>query len=249
MRTKRHCRPAKRSSAAAGSCASTRGCSAGTSVNSAEQQPTTAAAVSHGRLHQLEQQVLRALVARRDLERRQRLLLRLGALAALEVALGRDRCSAAAWSTGPSASTARNSRDAASGVVALPARSGRASRARRRRTDRSRRCAGRPAAASRDRRRRVCRSSVGELARRLDVVEVDGDQRGQLGDRARRDPSSRARSRPSARAGCPARRRSAPAPRRARTPASPRRSAPPCAARGRAPSAPGSCAGWPRRAS
>ena len=61
----------------------------------------------------------------------------------------------------------------------------------------------RPAAASPDPSTPACRSSVGQLARGVDVVEVDGHQRGQLGDRARRDPSSRARSRPSARAGCP----------------------------------------------
>ena len=88
MRTKRHCRPAKRSSGAAGSCASTRGCSAGISANRTASAATAAAALFTAAPDQLQQQILRALVARRDLERGERLLLGLGPLAGLEIALG-----------------------------------------------------------------------------------------------------------------------------------------------------------------
>src|SRR5579864_3048701 len=94
MRTKRHCRPANWLSGGAGSCASTAGCSPGSNVSSVSSPAPTTASLSRlvmgtswTAVHELEQQLLRALVAGGNLERRKRMLLGVGLPAALVVAL------------------------------------------------------------------------------------------------------------------------------------------------------------------
>ena len=128
MRTKRHCSPAKRSS---GDRRQLR-VDAWLERRAERQQqrrrsdaqdgqPRTAA-TRRGSLAvpaSFEQQILRALVARRDLERRQRLRFGLGALAALADSSRRDRCGRRPDRPASSATTARNSRMAASSSFAL----------------------------------------------------------------------------------------------------------------------------------
>src|SRR5258708_31938372 len=103
MRRKRHWSPASGPASGAsgpsGNCAPAGGCSTGTSVSSSAAASIQVGALftfvtprlgdrsSRTRLGELQQQLLRALVAGRDLQRRERLLSRLGAPAAPEITL------------------------------------------------------------------------------------------------------------------------------------------------------------------
>ncbi len=219
MRTKRHCRPAKRSSAAVGSCASTAGCSAGTSVNAS----TAAAASSHSRLS-------RAVTggppsASAADPARARSWARFRAPPASDGAprpagrsgssSRRGRCRPPPGRPASSATTALNSRTGLRGLVTLHEHAAERRPRVARRTDRRRRCAGRPARAAPDRSRRCRFSRPASSRAALDVVEVGRHSSLQGVDGAPRCPCAAARFRRAGRAGCPRRSPSAPAPRRA----------------------------------
>src|SRR4051812_44284297 len=94
MRTKPHSSPAKRGSGAAGTggaCASRRGTASHNAAPSNARLATATARViistARGTTNRVEEQFLCALEARRDLQRRQRFLFRVGAVPGEQVAL------------------------------------------------------------------------------------------------------------------------------------------------------------------
>ena len=190
MRTKVHCRPAKRSSCSA---ASARSPATGAPVHEQEPRKRGGQRETGGPLHlaafrapwlrvdDLEQQILRALERRGDLERRERLPLRVVRPGRPRSWPRRDRC---ARRRGPP-----GSRRAPRGT--------RESRGRRRRSCSAKRptcpcaCASNgsssPPPGTRRRSRRVARllEQRGQLARRFDVGVIDLDQRLERLDGAR----------------------------------------------------------------